>query len=91
VTFDIPVSDGGSTITSYTVTPHPTGTPITGATSPITITGLTNNTAYTFTVKAKHLYEDSIESDPSQPVTPNVAVIPVANITSAHKDISYAP
>ena len=56
VVFSSPASDGGSAITAYTVTaqPQPTGTPIvtTGTASPITVTGLTNGTPYSFTVTA---------------------------------------
>ena len=52
-----PGSDGGSAITSYTVTPSGPGgalTPIvvSGATTIAVIPGLTNGTAYTFTVTA---------------------------------------
>ncbi len=55
VTFTAPADNGGSAITGYTVTATPaSGTPVTatGTTSPITVTGLTNGTAYTVTVKA---------------------------------------
>ena len=52
-------SDGGSTITSYTVTPYigsTAGTPTTVSGNPApttaTVTGLTNGTTYTFTVSA---------------------------------------
>ena len=41
---------GGSTITSYTVTSSPGNITASGASSPITVTGLTNGTSYTFTV-----------------------------------------
>ncbi|RID97777.1 beta strand repeat-containing protein, partial [Simplicispira hankyongi] len=52
VAFTAPASNGGSAITGYTVTSNPGGLTGTGATSPITVTGLTNGTAYTFTVTA---------------------------------------
>ena len=51
VSFTAPSDIGGSPITSY-VAKSNLGTTITGATSPITFTGLTNGTAYTFTVAA---------------------------------------
>jgi hypothetical protein len=76
VTWTAP-SDGGSPITSYTVTPYVNGaaqqtTTVTGtppATS-ATITGLTNNTSYTFTVSATNAVGTGSASAPSNPVTP---------------------
>lgn len=47
-----PEYDGGSPITSYTVTSTPGGVTATGSASPIIVTGLTTGTAYTFTVTA---------------------------------------
>jgi len=52
VSFTPPASNGGSPITSYTVTASPGNITATGASSPITITGLSNSVAYTFTVSA---------------------------------------
>ena len=52
VAFTAPASNGGAAITSYTVTSDPGGITATGTASPITITGLTNGTSYTFTVTA---------------------------------------
>ena len=58
VTFGPPDNDGGSTITSYTVTATDSTTPSSGgqtqsgAGSPIVVTGLTNGDSYTFTVTA---------------------------------------
>jgi len=52
VSFTAPASNGGAAITSYTVTSDPGGITATGTASPITITGLTNGTSYTFTVTA---------------------------------------
>ena len=51
VSFVAPTDNGGSTILSYTVISSPGNIKKSGTTSPITITGLTNGTAYTFTVK----------------------------------------
>jgi hypothetical protein len=54
VAFTAPSSYGGAAITSYTVTSSPGGITATGSSSPITITGLTNGTSYTFTVTASN-------------------------------------
>ena len=52
VSFTAPANNGGATITGYTVTSSPGNFTATGAASPLTVTGLTNGTAYTFTVVA---------------------------------------
>src|SRR5450759_5047556 len=70
VTFTAPVSNGGSAITGYTVTSVPGGLTGTGTASPITVTGLTNETAYTFTVTATNAIGTSVASSASNSVTP---------------------
>jgi len=70
VTFTAPANVGGSAITSYTVTSSPGSLTGTGATSPITVTGLTNGTAYTFTVTATNSYGTSVASSASNSATP---------------------
>ena len=52
VSFIAPASAGSSAITGYTVTASPGAITATGATSPITLTGLTPRTAYTYSVVA---------------------------------------
>jgi chitodextrinase len=66
-----PPSNGGSAITGYTVTSSPAGgsATTTGATD-VTVTGLTNGTAYTFTVVATNASGDSPASAASNAVTP---------------------
>jgi len=71
VSFTAPASDGGSAITSYTVTSNPGGITANGTSSPITVTGLTNGTAYTFTVTATNAAGTSTASAASNAVTPN--------------------
>jgi len=73
VAFTAPSSDGGATITGYTATSTPGSFTGTGTTSPITVTGLTNGTGYTFTVHATNSVGNSSESSASNSVTPYVA------------------
>lgn len=70
VSFTAPVFTGGVAITSYTVTANPGGATATGAASPISVTGLTNGTAYTFTVTATNPIGTGVASTASAPVTP---------------------
>jgi hypothetical protein len=77
VSFTAPASNGGAAITGYTVTSTPGGITATGTTSPITVSGLTNDTAYTFTVHATNSAGNSVESAPSNSVTPTSSVVSV--------------
>jgi hypothetical protein len=71
VSFTIPASNGGSSITNYTVTSNPGGLTGTGFTTPIIVTGLTNGTAYTFTMTATNIIGTGLSSSPpSNSVTP---------------------
>jgi len=72
VAFTAPVSTGGSAITSYIVTSSPGNITATGTASPIIVTGLTNGTAYTFTVRAVNKVGNSNASAASSSVTPTV-------------------
>jgi large repetitive protein len=73
VAFTPPGFDGGSPITLYTATSTPDGLTGTGSVSPITVSGLTNGTSYTFVVKATNIVGDSPNSAASNSVTPSAA------------------
>lgn len=78
-------ADGGSPVTSYTITPYEgsaaqPSTLVTGsppATS-ATVTGLANGTAYTFTVTAANSVGTGPPSPQSAPVTPAAPTVPGA-------------
>lgn len=69
VSFDVPVAQGGTPITNYTVNSSAGGR-VSGTTSPIVMTGLTNDTSYTFTVSATNALGTGSSSSPSASVTP---------------------
>jgi uncharacterized repeat protein (TIGR01451 family) len=81
VAWTTPVSNGGSPITSYTVTAFASGVAsasalvLAPATSTV-VSGLTNGTTYTFTVHATNAAGNSPESLPSNAVTPNLPLGP---------------
>jgi hypothetical protein len=74
VTFTAPANNGGSAILDYTAqcTSSDTGTPgsVTGATSPLTVTGLTAGSTYTCVVTARNAIGSSAASSPSNQVVP---------------------
>ena len=72
VTFTPPTNVGGSAISSYSALSNPGQVIGTASSSPITVTGLTNGTAYTFAVWATNTYGPSAYSASSNSVTPAV-------------------
>jgi hypothetical protein len=75
LTWTAPASDGGGAITSYRITPILGGVPQTplttgSAATEASLTGLTNNTAYSFKVAAITSYGAGAESEASNSVTP---------------------
>lgn len=78
ITFTAPVNNGGSAITGYTATCSPGEATASGASSPLTVNGLTNGTAYTCTVTATNAFGSSPASGASNSVTP---VAPATSFT----------
>ncbi|MBO9598658.1 MAG: S-layer homology domain-containing protein [Cohnella sp.] len=74
VSFTAP-ANGGSAITSYEVTAMSGNITVTGTGSPITVTGLSNGTTYTFTVKAFNSAGSSTASGTSNPVMPSAPFV----------------
>ena len=70
VSFTAPLNNGGAVITAYTVTSSPGGFSATGSGSPLTVTGLSNGTSYTFSVTASNWAGNSSASTASSPVIP---------------------
>ncbi|GAB1107706.1 MAG: tandem-95 repeat protein [Shewanella algae] len=70
VSFSAPASTGGAAISSYTVTSSPGGLTANGAGSPLTVSGLSNGTDYSFTVSANNTAGTGPASSPSNTVTP---------------------
>ena len=89
VSWTAPVNSNGAIVTSYTVTALVNGIPsgisstiAAPATSSVNtiLSGLTDGTAYNFTVHATSSAGNGTESDPSAPITPLAANVPVMKI-----------
>ncbi len=77
VSWTAPASNGGSAITSYTVTSTPGNKTCTWITGPLTCTvsTLTNGTSYTFTVFAHNAAGDGPPSTASNAVVPSLPIM----------------
>ena len=77
VSWIAPADSGSSPITGYTATANPGGRTCQSAGAlTCTVDGLTNGTAYTFTVTAVNAAGASAESVPSNPATPSAQAVP---------------
>lgn len=72
VTFTPPSAGSAPTVIDFRATANPSGVFANGASSPITIPGLTNGVAQTITVKARNSDGFGADSVASNSVTPNV-------------------
>ena len=91
VSFTAPSDVGGSAITGFRAQSN-TGVGVSGSASPLTVTGLTNGTAYTFNVWAINAFGYSAPSDASGSVSPiqnNRALYGGGYTTSDQNQIGY--
>ncbi len=82
VSWAAPLTNGGNAIAGYTVTSSPGGKTCSTVGTSCWVTGLTNGTPYTFTVRATNGGGTGTASTASAAVTPSpVVVLPTATIT----------
>jgi hypothetical protein len=75
VSFTAPANVGGSAITAYYAVSNPSQVTVSGTSSPITVTGLSNGTSYTFQVWALNSFGPGPFSAASGSVTPATPVV----------------
>jgi uncharacterized protein YhjY with autotransporter beta-barrel domain len=90
ISFTAPASNGGAAITGYTATSSPGGFTGSCAASPCTVTGLTNGTAYTFTVTATNSVGTGSASAASNSVTPSTVPSAPTGVTASSSTPSQA-
>ncbi|MFZ4648201.1 MAG: fibronectin type III domain-containing protein [Patescibacteria group bacterium] len=95
VSFTPPYANGSSPITGYTIISEPGNITATGSSSPITVTGLTNGTSYSFRVAALNSVGAGPYSATSSAVvpltTPSAPTNVVATRGNGQVNISFSP
>jgi len=89
LTWKAPSSNGGATITHYVLKPSKGSSVTVGDVTTDTVTGLTNGTAYTFTVAATNSAGTGPASAPSKSVTPDGLYITTKSLPRATKGKKY--
>jgi len=88
ISFTAPLSDGGSPIIDYTITYTPGNVVVTPVTNPATISGLSNNTQYTFALTARNLVGSSQPAFIS--ATPSFAPLRVRSVGYATLQAAFS-
>jgi hypothetical protein len=93
VTFTPATSGNAAAVTGYTVTSSPGGFTASGASSPITVSGLQSGVSYTFTVTAQSAYGNSVASSASSAITattvPAAPVIGTATTVAVQDTVNW--
>ena len=80
----------GSPITSYTATASPGGQTMTGSSSPLVVSGLTNGTTYRFTVHASAADGPGAESAQSNAIVPDDGAPPVVAMSAPASSVQLS-
>jgi YVTN family beta-propeller protein len=91
LTWKAPTSTGSFPVTTYEVNSSPAASSCITSTLSCTVTGLTNDTAYTFSVRALNGAGWSPWSTPSEVVTPTAAPTPTLVIAGTRQDVRSKP
>jgi subtilisin family serine protease len=89
VAWSPPWSDGGSTVTGYTVTASPGGATCATADLSCTVAGLANGVGYRFTVRATNASGAGLPSLPSAPVVPTHGFVDVLSGTFYDEAVAW--
>jgi hypothetical protein len=73
---------GGGLVTTFTITSNPGSITASGSSSPIVVTGLSSNTAYTFNVTATNPYGNAVPSNQSSSITATSIPQVVSGVTA---------